>query len=174
MTSIYIASLSDYNSGRLVGEWVEIDANTTADDLYEAAAAVLAAGEPGAEEFAVHDTDGFPAGLLGEYDSLERYAAYGAFLAGDNADERFAFVDNDGSYDVDSLESAFIDSYIGTYNDIEDYATERLDALGAFDALLALDLDGYLDVSSYARDLELTGSVSALRLPDYSVALFSQ
>lgn len=38
---IYVASLADYNAGRLHGEW--IDAHQTADELHSAVTAMLAA-----------------------------------------------------------------------------------------------------------------------------------
>jgi hypothetical protein len=33
MTRIYVASLSDYNAGHLLGRWIELDSNTERSDI---------------------------------------------------------------------------------------------------------------------------------------------
>src|ERR1039458_3263956 len=66
---IYAASLSDYNSGRLDGEW--IDADQEADELAADVQAMHdASPTPGAEEWAVHDYEGFVPVRLSEYETL--------------------------------------------------------------------------------------------------------
>lgn len=51
---IYVASLSDYNAGRLHGSW--LDANQPVDQLNDGVQAMLASStEPLAEEYAIHD-----------------------------------------------------------------------------------------------------------------------
>lgn len=67
---IYVASLSDYNAGRLHGAW--LDANQEADDLQADVNRMPARSpEPGAEEWAIHDYEYFGPVQLGEYMSLE-------------------------------------------------------------------------------------------------------
>ena len=106
---IYVASLSDYNAGRLHGRW--IDADIGADAIEDEVKAMLAASPeaqlcqwcgddiaphtasgarqercrgwlPGlAEEWAIHDYDGDLAGIgLGEWESFEHVAALAEFL----------------------------------------------------------------------------------------------
>ena len=54
---IYVASLSDYNTGRLHGRW--IDASQPADAIREEIALMLAESkEPIAKEWAIHDYGG--------------------------------------------------------------------------------------------------------------------
>ena len=66
---IYVASLSDYNAGRLHGAW--IDAAVEPDVLTESINDMLRTSpEPGAEEWAIHDYEGFGPLRLGEYESL--------------------------------------------------------------------------------------------------------
>lgn len=70
---IYVASLADYNSGRLVGRW--LDADQDEDELRRGAEDMLrSAAEPGAEEFAIHDYEGFAGLRLSEYESLATVA----------------------------------------------------------------------------------------------------
>ena len=55
---IWIASLADYNNGHLRGAW--IDATQDPEDLHAATQRILSESqEPGAEEWAIHDYDGF-------------------------------------------------------------------------------------------------------------------
>ena len=71
---IYVASLADYNAGRLHGAWV--DAAADPEDVRAAIAGVLgSSGEPGAEEWAIHDYDEFGGIPLGEYESVETVTA---------------------------------------------------------------------------------------------------
>src|SRR5258708_28954238 len=67
---IYVASLSDYNAGILHGEWIEAD--QPPEDLHEATQAMSErSSSPDAEEFAIHDYEGFGHYEVEEYDSLE-------------------------------------------------------------------------------------------------------
>ena len=55
---IYLASLADYNAGRLHGTW--IDATQEVEELAAAADRMLAGSQiVGAEEYAIHDFEGF-------------------------------------------------------------------------------------------------------------------
>jgi antirestriction protein len=84
---IYVASLSDYNTGRLHGNW--IDADQEPHEIWAAITAMLAAsGEPGAKEWAIHDYEDFGGLRLSEWDSIEHVSAialgvaeYGAAFA---------------------------------------------------------------------------------------------
>ena len=158
---IYIASLADYNAGRLVGQWVEIGPDTDVTDLVAAADAVLAESrEPGAEEYAVHDQDGFPSGALGEYDPLDYYAAVGAFLAAEpwQAEERLAFLSDVRSDlvgpDAQEIETAFCDAYSGTFDSAEDYARYLVEECGDLDSIPE-HLRPYFDYAAFARDLSV-------------------
>jgi len=76
---IYAACLASYNAGRLHGEWIDCDAD--ADEIADEIAAMLAASpEPNAEEYAIHDHEGFPAGAIGEYSSVEEIAEIAAAI----------------------------------------------------------------------------------------------
>jgi hypothetical protein len=71
---IYVASLADYNSGRLVGKW--IDATQEADAIHEEIREMLKQSrEPIAEEWAIHDYEGFLGLNIEEYSSMENVAA---------------------------------------------------------------------------------------------------
>lgn len=72
---IYVASLSDYNNGRLEGKWLDLADYSDASELMEAIQKMLDEltekyknidGEV-REEFAVHDYEGIPSTLASEY-----------------------------------------------------------------------------------------------------------
>ncbi|WP_424214761.1 antirestriction protein ArdA [Streptomyces sp. BI20] len=70
MIQIYVADLSAYNAGILHGEW--IDATEDPDSIRDAITVMLEESPiPGAEEYAIHDTDGFGGVRVGEYDDID-------------------------------------------------------------------------------------------------------
>ena len=76
---IYVADLAAYNNGKLHGVWV--DACADLDEIWNAVNAMLKASpEPGPEEWAIHDYEGFDAkkaveeSYSGLYTSLASYA----------------------------------------------------------------------------------------------------
>src|SRR5260370_37719316 len=70
---IYAASLGDYNAGRLHGAW--LNAAVDIDELSAGVHAMLAASPtPRAEEWAIHDYEGFGPVRLGEYEDLTTVA----------------------------------------------------------------------------------------------------
>lgn len=70
---IYVSSLSDYNAGRLYGAW--INANQDDEDIQEAISEMLSRStESIAEEWAIHDYEGFGPLRIDEYESIEHVA----------------------------------------------------------------------------------------------------
>ncbi|PYJ10792.1 MAG: antirestriction protein ArdA [Verrucomicrobia bacterium] len=81
---IYVACLAAYNSGRLHGRWIDCDGKD-ADEIQAEVQAMLAKSPVAdAEEWAIHDTDGFGR-MVGEYTSFEDVAAIAEALTGDHA-----------------------------------------------------------------------------------------
>jgi len=129
---IYVASLSDYNAGRLHG--VHIDATLDIDDIWSAINDMLAAspefrsfpaGGP-AEEFAIHDHEGFLGLSIGEYDSIERVHAIAVAITEHGA-KAAAFIAMD-SDNVDKLDD--IDDYCaGEYDSPDAYRAELFEEL---------------------------------------------
>lgn len=162
---IYVASLSDYNAGRLVGEW--IDADQDADDIHAAIQAMLATSkEEVAEEWAIHDYEGFGDLKLSEYESIERVAEIGQAIA-EHGDAMAAFLGYDSSRDP----SEFADAYLGHFDKLEDYAENLLDDMGVFDNVNDM-LRTYFDVEQYARDLDMGGDVYTVDDPSGGVFVF--
>ena len=75
--AIYIASLSDYNAGNLHGSWVDLTKATTAEEIQECIDYVLKTSpQPDAEEYAIHESQGLPFHLRGEWPDLEAIAEW--------------------------------------------------------------------------------------------------
>lgn len=159
---IYVASLSDYNAGRLHGRW--IDADQGDDELWSEVEAMLeASSEAVAEEWAIHDYEGFGPLRLGEYEDLRTVAKVARGIAehGPAYAHWAAIV---GTGDPDALER-FGDCYLGHHQSVEAYAEELLADMGAFELVersVPEHLQPYvtLDVAGFARDLELAGDIT--------------
>ena len=79
-TRIYVADLAAYNAGHLHGEW--IDATEDPDDI-QIKIDVMLKRSPifGAEEYAIHDFEGFEGYRLGEYDGIQKAHDVAVFIA---------------------------------------------------------------------------------------------
>lgn len=175
---IWIASLADYNSGRLHGAWV--DANQDPDDLEQAAWRILASSpEPAAEEWAIHDHDGFGPLQLGEYESFADISA----IAKGIAEHGPAFAvwaeivwDGGGPLDHDLL-AEFPDYYMGDHESPEAWAEEMFQDFGytlEAGAHLPEAMQPYfhLDYQAFAEDMRLSGEVSFTESPEGGVWAF--
>lgn len=76
---IYVACLAAYNNGILHGEWIDAtqDVNTIYDEIHK-----MLANSPieDAEEFAIHDFEGFGGAQIDEYDSINDVAELASFI----------------------------------------------------------------------------------------------
>jgi len=159
---IYVASLSDYNAGTLHGAWLDA---TGADAVNDGIAAMLRASPEGnAEEFAIHDYEGFGSYRVHEYESIETVCAVAEAIAehGTLFADYLAHVgeakDADGV--ADALER-FRESYQGSFDSLENWAEQFLDDTGALKEVPE-SLRGYIDFEAWARDAELNGDVFTL------------
>lgn len=174
---IYVASLSDYNAGRLHGEW--INANQEPHGIHTDIRLMLAAspmnqmrssdgeweGRP--EEWAIHDYDGFGSLGLGEYESVEKVSRIAAGIV-EHGPAFSDFVSYIGIDDDEGIEK-FEERYLGTWDSLEAWAEEVLDDMGVNAEVSNLpnwvQLYVKIDVSGFARDCELGGDVVAVPIP---------
>ena len=164
---IYVASLADYNAGRLHGRW--IDADQDAEDIMAEVRAMLAESpEPFAEEWAIHDIDGFEGIDVGEYESFEQVSEWAQGIA-EHGPAYAAWVSHDPAYNTDP--DAFEDAYQGEWDSLEAYAGELLEDTGLL-AEVPESLRGYIDVEAYARDMELNGDVYTVSAGGSAVYVF--
>jgi antirestriction protein len=151
MTQIYVASLSDYNAGRLHGVW--IDATQDVEDIQEAISAMLAKStEEVAEEWAIHDTDGFGAFRVSEYETLERVSEIAKAIE-EHGDAVAAWLDNDPTYDLGEYDSLV--AYV------EEFVCEC--GIGTLTGEQVSENFSYIDLDAIARDFQIGGDVWTVR-----------
>lgn len=180
----YFASLSDYNAGDLHGTW--LPCHLTPDQLQEGIDEMLATspyteryGEP-AEEWAIHDYEGFGSGIrLSEHESLDHLHRLATFLRSHGEVGSAWLAATEGTHDNDAnLAEIFDETYIGSYPSRTDAAEAFVESLGIDiekigfpDFLLpyvAIQCDKYLRDAILSDDLHLIES----RAGDNDVHLF--
>ncbi|KZM68851.1 antirestriction protein ArdA [Nocardia terpenica] len=168
--SIYVASLTDYNAGRLHGEWLDVLDFIDGADLLAAVDRMLrkspTARREGAvaEEWAIHDYDGFGgfevsawarfddvfdlAKTLDELEKLDEAEAFTVFIQEIRGLDEF-----DGLTDA---VAGFRDAYVGAMSPA-DYAYDVMeDALSQVDDTIRM----YFDFEAYGRDLVTGGDMT--------------
>jgi antirestriction protein len=174
---IYAASLSDYNSGILHGVWLDVtddvDGMQQPIDRMLAASPSAKAGEGIAEEWAIHDYEGFGPLHLDEFVSLTTLSR----LAQGIAKHGMAYAAWINHIGVDSDDAdTFEDVYRGEWESVVAYAEELLDDVGA--TRLVDDAPEWirpylrLDIDGFARDLQLGGDIVTADRPDGGVWIF--
>ena len=122
---IYVADLEAYNSGKLVGQWMDLTDYDNAEELMEAIQKFLI--KSGGEEYAIHDFENFPRSLYSEYmgekDFEELYEMIDLAKQNDLPLEVVAQV-------VSEYDSKAVEDFYRTFDDAEDFAQELVDDLG--------------------------------------------
>lgn len=165
---IYVASLSDYNAGRLWGRW--IDAEQEADVIGREVAQLLHAAtlahplDGTREEWAIHDTEGFRGIEVGEFDSFERVAAIAEALGESGEPDAFAAWYSSDIRDINDgaaeLVEQFLCAYLGEWDDVEAYAFDLAQDLGWVSALEGAGMNpSYFDAAQFAVDLVAGGDI---------------
>jgi antirestriction protein len=162
---IYVACLASYNNGFHHGAW--IDANQDADAIQEAVNAMLATStQEHAEEWAIHDYEGFYSLRLSEWEGFERVAALAAFI--EEHGELGALLVDHFCNDLDAAEAVMSDGYAGCWRSLADYAQELTEETTEIPATLI----NYIDYEAMARDMELGGDVFTIETGFDQVHIF--
>jgi antirestriction protein len=144
---IYVACLAAYNNGILHGCW--INADQEADDIRDGIAAMLNASPiAGAEEYAIHDYEGFEGAPVSEYQGVESVVELAAFIA-EHGELGGKLVEYFG--DLAEARKAIEDRYAGQYRSLADFA-EELTEQGTE---IPKALEYYIDWEHMARDLAI-------------------
>jgi len=159
---IYVACLASYNSGKLHGEWIDID------DIEEGIPRVLESSpEPDAEDWAIHDYEGFFGIHIDENPDLAELVAMAALLE-KHGEAYAAYTANVGGF---ADESEFEDSYRGEWESQQAYAEDYIDSVYDLDETIG-SLASYFDYESFARDLFM-GDCYSVDSENGSVFVFS-
>ena len=161
---IYVASLADYNAGRLHGVWLDA---LDHDEVQAGVEKMLKASrEPGAEEFAIHDFEGFGSYRIHEYESLALVCAIGAAVVehGILFAEYLAHV-GDPKHEGDvahALET--FQEYQGEFRVPRDWAEQFLEDTGSLKDVPE-SLRNYIEFEKWADDAELNGDAFTIEDP---------
>lgn len=170
---IYVASLADYNDGRLHGAW--IDACQSEEELTSAVADMLKQSPaPLAEEWAIHDFEDFAPLRLDEFQSLAVVARLAAGIA--QYGRAFAVWADDVGIEAAVLDD-FEDCYVGLYESGAAFIEESLDDIGVLETALGqlpADLRPFIsfDYAAFFDSLVAGGEFAALEGPDGGVYVF--
>jgi antirestriction protein len=160
---IYVACLAAYNNGILHGRW--IDAHQDTDDIYAAIREMLKASPiAGAEEWAIHDYEGFEGLYIAEYQGIEQVADFAAFIA-EHGELGAKLVNHYGS--LEAARETLEDYYAGEYSSLADFAQEMTES----STTIPDSLRYYIDWESMARDMEIN-DVLAIHLSFDRVHVF--
>ena len=114
---IYVACLAAYNSGFLHGEWIDIAKNL--EEIQDGIQKMLALSPiKGAEEWAIHDFEGFGEYRLSEYESINHVVEIAEFIA-ENGELGASLLSD---YSIDEASKLLEDNYQGAYDDEVDFA----------------------------------------------------
>jgi len=149
---IYVACLAAYNNGILHGAW--IDANQDEDAICYAIHDMLKVSPiECAEEYAIHDYEGFCGISISEYEGIAQVAEYAAFIA-EHSELGGALYSHYG--DIESAQKAITDHYHGSYKSLTDFAEELTEETTQIPDSLRF----YIDYEAMARDLEINDVVA--------------
>jgi antirestriction protein len=166
---IYVACLASYNSGILHGAWIAADQDP--DDIHAEIQSMLAKSrEPVAEEWAIHDYEGFHGRCLAEYESIETVADIANMIAehGPLGAELLAHCDS-----PEAAREAVNDNYQGAFDSPAHWAEQLLEDSGDL-AQIPERLRGYFDFESYARDAELSGDIFVIEVDRHHHVFWSR
>lgn len=162
---IYVACLAAYNSGYLHGGW--IDAHQEPEQIRAEIALMLARSPiPDAEEYAIHDHEGFEGVEVSEYAGIERVADLASFVS--EHGELGSLVLAHFGGDIEQATQALTEAYFGEYRDLADFIQESTE-----NALeIPQSLRFYIDWQAMARDAELNGEVFTIESAHDEVHVF--
>lgn len=162
---IYVADLAAYNSGKLYGIW--IDATLDVEEI-EAQVHKMLAGSPEsyAEEWAIHDYEGFGGVGISEYQSFETIHEIALFL--EEHGKLGAAVLSHWCDDLVEAGKALKENYAGEHGSAADYAQE----LTQETTVIPENLSFYIDYEAMARDMELSGDIYTIETAFDEVHIF--
>jgi antirestriction protein len=162
---LYVADLAAYNNGKLHGVWV--NACDELDTIKEQINAMLADSPEGfAEEYAIHDHEGFEGYAVGEYEGLDQLHYIALFI-----DEHGAITGallNHFGGDLDAAREAMQDNYAGCHTSLASFAEEITSETIEIPPHIAY----FIDYEHMGRDWELSGDIYTIKFRHSEVHVF--
>lgn len=149
---IYVACLAAYNNGKLHGAWIDATQGEWAIDT-DIQTMLAASPVRDAEEWAIHDYEGFEGVRVAEYTGVETVVRLARFVS-DHGAKGAAVLEYYGG-DLEEAEEALSDRYLGCYATAADYA----ESVMGESITIPEPLRFYIDWKAMARDAELSGDI---------------
>jgi len=163
---IYVACLAAYNSGCLHGRWT--DATRGEEYIWSETRAMLKASpQPDAEEWVIHDYEGFEGASLSEYASFETVADMAEFIE-EHGQLGGSLITHYGGELADAQTA--LEHYQGEHESLEDYARQFTEDCGP---QIPDSLQNYFDYAAMARDWEMSGDIFTIETGFSEIHVFS-
>ncbi len=148
---IYVACLAAYNNGYLHGQW--IDLRQDLDAVWTEIHAMLKASPiPEAEEYAIHDFEGFEGYSLSEYEGIDRAHKLAEFVT-EHGRIGGMLLDHYAG-DLDQAEAA-MENHAGEYRNVGEFAEEITEQTTEIPQSLVY----YIDYDQMGKDMEYNGDI---------------
>lgn len=171
--AVYVACLAAYNSGTLHGDWVDLEEASTVEDIRECIAYIVATSpELGAEEYAVHDSQGLPDCLQSEWPDWQQVEAFMEAHCNLHETERGAHLIACNLNGRVLDEQEFAESFCGFWERPEDFAQEQAEETADPDVDWGQWPINCIDWQSAWRDLSCDG-YHAEFVPSEGYAIFA-
>lgn len=162
---IYVACLAAYNNGWLHGVWIDVEDD--ADAVRDAINAMLKTSPvPGAEEYAIHDHEGFGGVEIAEYAGVDKVVRIASFLRARGT--LGALVLEHFCGDLDAAASALDEDYRGVFGSLADCYQDMTEETLTIPEALRL----YIDWEAMGRDARLNGEVFTVETAHDEVHVF--
>ena len=160
---IYVADLAAYNNSILHGAW--IDATQGVVEIQDEISAMLTASPiEDAEEYAIHDYEGFEGYKVSEYEGIAEVQSVACFIDehGKLGAELLDY------YDLDAGKKNLEDHYYGCFNSVADYTQQLTEETSQVPEHLQL----YIDYDKMGRDMELSGEIFTIETTQDEIHVF--
>ena len=162
---IYVADLAAYNNGILYGVW--INACDDPEDIKNYINKMLShSPEEDAEEYAIHDHEGFEGYSVSEWSGIDELHEIACFI--EEHEGLGGALLNQFNDNLDEARQAIEECYYGCYSSLADYAEELTEGCHEIPENLAY----YIDYERMGRDMEMSGDIFTIETAYNEVHVF--
>lgn len=157
---IWIACLAAYNNGKLHGRW--IDASQGEEYVWDEIKDVLKTSpEPDAEEWAIHDYQGFHGYRVSESHSIDKLCEVAELIweAEEESEGKGKVVaELIEDYNVDGAREMLEDNFIGCFEKEDDFIYQHVEDCCLLEGV-SETVKRYFDYDALLRDMKLNGEI---------------
>lgn len=153
---IYVACLASYNNGILHGKW--IDATQDRDAMQQEISEMLKTSPiDNAEEWAIHDYEGFGKLRLSEWESLDSIHDTALFI--ENHGEIAIALLCEYTSDIEEARKALEENYCGVFKNLGDFAED----INEYHEIPSF-IYNYIDYDRMGEDMVMSGDIFSIEM----------